>query len=72
MRVITYLLCNNKEDFDEVIKSFANSKAQYLFILLIDSNITRIDQKVYCRVEILTNIYTRESKASLLKQFLLQ
>jgi hypothetical protein len=58
---------HNKEDFDEVIKSFANSKAQYLFILLIDSNITRIDQKVYCRVEILTNIYTRESKSKPIK-----
>ena len=57
----------DKEDVDEVINSFANSKAHYLFILLIDANATRIDHKVYCRVEILTNIYTRESKSNPIK-----
>ena len=47
---------------DEVVTNFANSKAQYLFILLIDVDVTRIDKNVYGRVELLTNIYTREKK----------
>jgi hypothetical protein len=52
----------DERNVDEVITHFANSKAQYLFILLIDSDVTRIDKNVYSRVGLLTNIYTREKK----------
>lgn len=53
---------NDKKSTDEIVTQFANSKAQYLFIMIVDSNINKIDNKAYCRVELLTNIYTRENK----------
>jgi hypothetical protein len=52
----------NVEDTDKIITAFANSPAQYLFVIDVDSNITKIDNKAYCRVEIMTNIYSRENK----------
>lgn len=52
----------DRESVDEIITNFANSKAQFLFMMAVDSNIIKIDNKAYCRVEILTNVYTRENK----------
>ena len=58
---------NGTSNIEKVVELFANSKAQYLFVVLIDNNITKIDENNYCRVEIITNVYSRVKKYAPIK-----
>ncbi|MDY6821227.1 MAG: hypothetical protein SVN78_06365 [Deferribacterota bacterium] len=58
---------NDNREFDNVITEFANSKGYYLFIISLDSDINIIDNESYCRLELITNIYTRSHKFNTIK-----